>query len=174
MRPIDSSAARSSADTEAGRRTPDRAETLLACHRAVLERVRGEIAGALFLAGRSMGGRMGTMLAAQGAAVDGVVAYAYPLHPAGRPDKLRVHHLSDIDVPMLCFQGSRDALSRSELYDEHVRSLPFVTTVDMPGADHSFRGKDWKPERLYPFLATHSSRWIEQISRFGRGAPDPR
>jgi predicted alpha/beta-hydrolase family hydrolase len=159
--------------TEAGRRRPDRPEVLLACHRAVLESVRAGVDEAVFLAGRSMGGRLGTMLAANGEAVGGVVAYAYPLHPAGRPERLRIEHLADIHVPMLCFQGSRDALSRPELYDLHVRPLRFVTTVDMAGADHSFRGKDWKPERLYPFLAAHTLGWIEEV-RFGRPERDPR
>ena len=160
--------------TEAGRRRPDRPETLLACHRAVLDRIRAESTGAIYLAGRSMGGRIGTMLAAEGAEVDGVVAYAYPLHPAGKPDTLRVEHLADIGVPMLCFQGSRDALSRSELYDVHLRPLPFVTTIDMPGADHSFRGKDWKPDRLFPFLASHTRSWIDREIRFGRDRRNPR
>ena len=159
--------------TEAGRRRPDRTETLLTCHRAVLEAIRSQGAGAIYLAGRSMGGRMGTMLAAEGAEVDGVVAYAYPLHPAGKPERLRVEHLADVAVPMLCFQGSRDALSRPELFDAHLRPLPFVTTVDMPGADHSFRGKDWKPDRLYPFLAAHTQSWIEEV-RFGRDLLHPR
>lgn len=149
--------------TEMGRRRPDRTETLLTCHRAVVEAVRSRHGERLVLAGRSMGGRMGTMLAAEETPSRGVIAYAYPLHPAGRPDRLRIDHLSSIQVPQLFFQGSRDALSRPDLFDRHVRPLASATVVDMPGADHSFRGRDWKPERMYPFLAEHTAGWMRSL-----------
>lgn len=110
-----------------------------------------------------MGGRMATMLVADGYPARGVVLYAYPLHPAGRPERLRVDHLPRVGVPMLFFQGSRDALSRADLFDRHVRPLPGVTVVDMEGADHSFRGKAWPEPDLHAFLAEHTARWIGSI-----------
>ena len=146
--------------TEAGKRRPDRAEVLLECHRTVADRVRSEFGPVLVLAGRSMGGRMGTMLAAEGYPCRGVVCYAYPLHPAGKPEKLRIDHLADVTVPMLFFQGSRDALSRGDLFDRYVRPLPVATVVDMDGADHSFRGRGWLVPALYEFLAAHTAEWI--------------
>ena len=107
---------------------------------------------------------MATMLVAEGYPALGVVLYAYPLHPAGKPDKLRVDHLPSVGVPMLFFQGSRDALSRSELFDRHVRPLAGASVVDMAGADHSFRGKEWPESRLYEFLAEHTADWIAALA----------
>ena len=146
--------------TESGRKAPDRAPKLLDCHVAVADRVADRFGGPLVLAGRSMGGRMATMLVAGGYPARGVVLYAYPLHPAGKPDKLRVDHLASVRVPMLFFQGSRDALSRADLFDRHVRPLAGVSVVDMEGADHSFRGREWPEARLYDFLAEHTVDWL--------------
>jgi predicted alpha/beta-hydrolase family hydrolase len=125
--------------SEAGRGRPDSTDRLLACHRAALAKLQGRCPGGTFLAGRSMGGRMGTYLAAEGAGVLGVICYGYPLHPPGKPDRLRIDHLGAIQVPMLFFQGDRDALSRSDLFDRHVRSLANATVVDLK-ADHSLGG----------------------------------
>ena len=149
--------------TEAGRRAPDRAPKLLACHRAVAEHARHRYGSSPILAGRSMGGRMATMLAAEGSDVAGIVCLAYPLHPAGKPDKLRIEHLPEITVPMLFFQGSRDALSRAELFDEHVRPLPNATVVDMDGADHSFRGRGWTLERVQSVVTEGYETWLDRL-----------
>ncbi len=146
--------------TEAGRRAPDRAPKLLACHRAVSAEAQRLSGRPPILAGRSMGGRMATMLAAEGADVAGVVCLAYPLHPAGKPDRLRVDHLASIDAPMLFFQGSRDALSRSELFDRHIRVLPNVTVVDLDGADHSFRGRGWDQGRVESTVVAGYEAWL--------------
>ncbi len=149
--------------TEAGRRAPDRVPKLLTCHRAVTAEAHRRYGAAPVLAGRSMGGRMATMLAADGADVVGVVCLAYPLHPAGKPDRLRIEHLPRITVPMLFFQGSRDSLSRSDLFDEHVRPLSNVTVVDMEGADHSFRGRGWTPDRVYSTVVEGYEAWLASL-----------
>jgi predicted alpha/beta-hydrolase family hydrolase len=115
------------------------------------------------LAGRSMGGRMATMLAAEGAVLAGVVCLAYPLHPAGKPDRLRTEHLASIEAPLLFFQGTRDALSRVELFDRHVRPLPNATVVDMEGADHSFRGRGWSPERVQSTVVQGYEAWLARL-----------
>jgi uncharacterized protein len=151
--------------TEAGRRGPDRAPVLLECHTAVASAVERRFGRPLFTGGRSMGGRIATMLVADGHPCDGVVLFAYPLHPAGKPDRLRVDHLGSITVPLLFFQGSRDALSRSELFDRHVRRLPTATVVDMEGADHSFRGRGWTESDLYEFLAEHTVGWMRRVAK---------
>ena len=145
---------------EAGRRAPDRAPKLLACHRAVAAEAHLRNGSAPILAGRSMGGRMATMLAAEGAEVIGIVCLAYPLHPAGKPDRLRIEHLANVTVPMLFLQGSRDALSRSELFDRHIRTLPNATVVDLEGADHSFRGRGWSPERVQETVVDAYEAWL--------------
>lgn len=120
-----------------GRGRPDREAVLADCHRAVLDHAV-ERMGRVVLAGRSMGGRIGTMLAVD-APVAGAIAYAYPLHPPGRPERLRVAHLAAIPVPVLMVIGDRDAFVTPELYDEHVRPLPNVTTHVLEGADHGWK-----------------------------------
>ncbi len=124
--------------TERGGKRPDPQARLLACHRAVLDWFRQQVERVV-LAGRSMGGRMGTYLAAEGEDVAGLILFSYPLHPAGKPEKLRKDHLPDIVAPMLFIVGTRDALSRMDLYDRWVRPLPAVTTIEIDDGDHSFR-----------------------------------
>ena len=93
----------------------------------------------LFLGGRSMGGRAGSMLAAHGYACDGLLLLAYPLHPAGQPEKLRDAHLGRIAVPVLCFNGTRDTLCRQDLMQQTLQHLSDLWTMHwLAGADHSF------------------------------------
>jgi predicted alpha/beta-hydrolase family hydrolase len=125
--------------TEAGKQRPDRSDKLLACHRAVADSVSEATARGIVLAGRSMGGRIGTMLAADGYPAVGLIALAYPLHPIGKPESLRVAHLSAITAPVLMVIGDRDPMCTMHLYDEHVRGLPNVTTRVIEDGDHSFR-----------------------------------
>ena len=82
-----------------------------------------------------MGGRAASMLAADGFACAGLLLFAYPLHPAGQPEKLRVAHLPDIKVPVLCFNGTRDALCRRDLMEQHVPAAWNMQWLE--GADHS-------------------------------------
>jgi predicted alpha/beta-hydrolase family hydrolase len=106
---------------------------------AEAERVRAERKPArLLLGGRSMGGRMASMLVADGFACDGLMLFAYPLHPAGQPEKLRDAHLPSIRVPVLCFNGTRDALCRRDLMEKATAGLSGWRMRWLEGADHSF------------------------------------
>lgn len=149
--------------TERGSKRPDRTERLVDVHRAAADFLKDRV-DLLFLAGRSMGGRMATHLVAEGQAAAGIVLYAYPLHPAGKEDKLRVAHLADVAVPMLFFQGTRDALSRMESFDRYIRPLPQVSVEILEGATHAFRGGVWTEEAMIDRLATGTTRWIEAVS----------
>jgi predicted alpha/beta-hydrolase family hydrolase len=119
---------------------PDPMPRLEQCAAAVVERARAELRPAtVIIGGRSMGGRAASMLAADGFACDGLLLLAYPLHPAGRPDQLRDAHLARIKVPVLCFNGTRDALCRVDLMERALRTV--ATEWDMrwiDGADHGF------------------------------------
>ncbi len=152
--------------SERGSKRPDRTERLVECHRGAADFLAGEVDD-LFLAGRSMGGRMGTHLAAEGYPCDGLILYAYPLHPAGRPEKLRISHFPDVRVPMLFFQGTRDALSKTELFDRHIRPLPNAEVVLVEGASHATKGGGWTQESLSEFLAEETAEWIERVSSGG-------
>jgi hypothetical protein len=149
--------------TERGSKRPDRTEKLVECHHAAAEALSRD-ADVLFLAGRSMGGRMGTYLAAQGYPCSGLVLYAYPLHPAGKPDRLRVAHLPDVAQPMLFFQGTRDALSRMELFDRHIRPLPNVTVEILEGATHAFKGGGWTPVSMVERLVSGTKSFVDEVS----------
>jgi predicted alpha/beta-hydrolase family hydrolase len=145
--------------TELGRKRPDSQPVLLATHRAARDYLENIVGGPVFLAGRSMGGRMGTYLAAAGEPCRGVICYAYPLHPPGRTDKLRADHLSSIQVPILFFQGTRDSLSRMDLFDEYVRPLPLATIEILEGADHSFRGSQYLDR-----MVERTAEWIAVLT----------
>jgi len=149
--------------TERGSKRPDRTERLVEVHHAAAEFLGARVDG-LFLAGRSMGGRMATYLVAEGFPAEGVILYAYPLHPAGHEDRLRVAHFQEVHVPLLFFQGTRDALSRMELFDRHIRALPNASVELLEGASHSFRGGAWTEETMIERLVSGSSGWMEAVS----------
>ena len=152
---------------EAGKRSPDSQSTLLSCHRAALEWLRAEAGSDIVLAGRSMGGRMGSYLAAEGEPVRGLVFYAYPLHPAGKPDRLRAEHLAEIAAPMLFFSGTRDSLARVELIEEHLRPLPSATIELIDDADHSFRVPKRTGRTFEEVLDAITLRTVEWMAELG-------
>jgi predicted alpha/beta-hydrolase family hydrolase len=119
-------------------RVPDPMPRLTACFSAVVERARAEAnPGKLIIGGRSMGGRVASMLAADGFECDGLLLFAYPLHPAGKPEKLRDAHLPRIKVPVLCINGTRDALCRRDLMERAIGNLPWQMHW-LEGKDHAF------------------------------------
>ena len=119
---------------------PDPMPKLVATTRAVIARASTELKPTrLIIGGRSMGGRAASMLAAEGFDANGLLLLAYPLHPAGQPEKLRDAHLGAIRMPVLCFNGTRDALCTRELMERALTTVK--ATWDMrwvEGADHMF------------------------------------
>jgi predicted alpha/beta-hydrolase family hydrolase len=116
---------------EKGRTIPDPMPVLKA---AIAERASSQ---KVIIGGRSMGGRAASMLAADGFPCLGLLLFAYPLHPAGHPEKLRAAHLPDIKVPVLCFNGTRDALCCRDLMEQHVPGGWNMQWLE--GADHSLK-----------------------------------
>jgi predicted alpha/beta-hydrolase family hydrolase len=119
---------------------PDPMPRLVDCLVAVVSRVRDELRpDVLIIGGRSMGGRAASVLAAGGFPCDGVLLLAYPLHPAGQPEKLRDAHLPSIAVPVLCVNGTRDPLCRRDLMEGVLARVGSNWTMHwLEGADHSF------------------------------------
>jgi uncharacterized protein len=119
---------------------PDAMPRLKECFAAVTARAREELEYQRFIVGgRSMGGRTASMLAADGLKCEGVLLLAYPLHPAGQPEKLRDAHLHRIGAPVLCLNGTRDKLCDRKLMDRVVQKLEDNWTMHwLEGADHSF------------------------------------
>jgi predicted alpha/beta-hydrolase family hydrolase len=129
--------------TEAGRKAPDRMPLLEATWRLVIDAVRSDAALAprrLFLAGKSMGGRVASHVAAQGTACDGLIFLGYPLHAAGKPDQLRVEHWAQLTRPSLFVEGTRDPLCNLDTLRTELPRLSSSATLHVvEGGDHSFK-----------------------------------
>ena len=146
-----------------GRRAPDRAPKLMAAIRAdlaALARRRGPVV----MGGRSMGGRMASMVAADVdgggpvARLAGLVLVCYPLHPPGKPDTLRVEHLPDIAVPCLFVSGTKDPFASPEELVQWTATIPApVEHVWVDGAAHDLRGADTLiADAVADFVARHT------------------
>jgi hypothetical protein len=148
---------------EKGSRRPDPMPVLQASVAAAAARARTELKPRkLVIGGRSMGGRAASMLAAEGFECDGLLLAAYPLHPAGQPDKLRAAHLAQIRVPVLCFNGTRDALCRRDLMDQAPKSAAWQMHW-IEGADHSFhvlKSSGRTDDDVFDEIAAVSRRWL--------------
>jgi uncharacterized protein len=129
-----------------GRRAPDRAPKLVATVVAEAAALAGRLGvdgSRVALGGRSMGGRMCSMAVAEGLAASALVLVCYPLHPPGRPDRLRVEHFPHITVPCLFVSGTRDAFGTPDELGEHTRAIPGpVTHRWIEGAGHELRRKE--------------------------------
>lgn len=143
---------------------PDRAAGLLAHFQEVL--TQAEAMGLpLWIAGKSMGGRMASMLAAalcpDAGRVQGVIALGYPFHPPGKPEKTRTEHLRNLTVPMLICQGTRDPFGKPE----EVAGYDLFAGIQihwLEGGDH-----DFKPLKRSGLTQAHLiAEAAEQIDRF--------
>jgi len=120
------------------RRPPERAPKLLAYFAEVLRERQPELP--LFIGGKSMGGRMASMLCTEQslAKIAGVVAFGYPFHPPGKPEKLRIEHFADIPCPFLVLQGERDTFgNQQELAELKMINPPEIKFLK--DGDHSLK-----------------------------------
>jgi predicted alpha/beta-hydrolase family hydrolase len=136
-----------------GRRAPDRAPKLVAALREEVE-VAATSLGVdptrMVLGGRSMGGRICSMAVAEGLPAAGLVLLSYPLHPPGKPEKLRTDHFPDVAVPTLFVNGDRDPFGSPEELAAHVDAIAGPTTVHwLAGQRH-----DPKPDLDEEIVAT--------------------
>jgi uncharacterized protein len=127
-----------------GRRHPDRPALLMQAWREALGAAVARASGLPVVAGgKSLGGRMASMVAAEdgeGFAGHALVFLGYPLHAPGKPDQPRDAHLPSVHVPMLFVQGTSDSLARFDLVQDLVRRLqPLARLHAIEGGDHSFR-----------------------------------
>jgi predicted alpha/beta-hydrolase family hydrolase len=156
--------------TERGARAPDRPPVLIETWRAVARAVREDqklAPGSLVLGGKSMGGRIASMIAADGEPCAGLVLLGYPLHPAGQPAKLRVDHLARIRVPMLFVQGTRDPLCDMALLEDALAGLQAPVTLHrIEEGDHSFsvpKRLGRAPQEIREEIAGVVQRWLAQL-----------
>ena len=118
---------------------PDRMPVLLEAYHDVIQVVRKRLADhvALFIGGKSMGGRVASMVLEESCA-SGVVCLGYPFHPPGKPEKLRVEHLHGIKKKTLIVQGERDTFGKPEEVAQY--NLPsHFQMAWMTDGDHGFK-----------------------------------
>lgn len=122
---------------EAGKSGPDRPPVLEATWRAVIGAVR-PAAGKLCVGGRSMGGRIASMVHAAGVKCDAVALFAYPLHAPGKPDQPRAEHLPSIRARTLFVSGMNDAFGAPDELAAAARLVKLAKLHLIDGADHGF------------------------------------
>ncbi len=161
--------------TEQGRKIPDRAPALEACYRAVIEAVRAHVESArraLFVGGKSMGGRIATQVAAADPQLPlaGLVLLGYPLHPPGKPEQLRDKHLPAVARPMLFVQGARDVFGTPDELAPILGVLQPPPVVHVVAhADHSFKLSRKNPPAqaaIYAEIQDAIIGFVRQTSHF--------
>lgn len=148
---------------EAKQRAPDKPAVLEETWRAAIAQFSGvsTIAG-----GRSMGGRIASQVVAQGAHVDGLALFAYPLHPLGKPERRRDEHLPELDVPVLFCSGSRDGFASPEELQEAATLAPRATVHLLAEADHGFKvsaTSGRSSEEVYAEALSALREWIDTL-----------
>lgn len=124
---------------EQGRRAPDPERVLRDAWLAAFEHTAG-LSDRVWVGGKSLGGRIASLVVADGLLAAGVIFVGYPLHPPGKPERIRDSHLPAIDVPMLFLQGTKDPFARWDLLEPLVERLGDRATLHpVEGGDHSFR-----------------------------------
>ena len=143
-----------------GRRAPDRPPKLLACvaeEAGLLADSTDAAPNRIVLGGRSMGGRICSMAVAEGLPAAALVLISYPLHPPGRPERLRIEHLPALEVPCLFVSGTRDAFGTPAELEQHTASIPGpVTHVWIEGKGHDLKGCDAR-------VAEIVSEWVREL-----------
>jgi predicted alpha/beta-hydrolase family hydrolase len=129
----------------AGRRRPDPPEVCIDSVRTATLRLAGQLGvptSDIAVGGRSMGGRMCSMAAAEGLEVAALVLISYPLHPARTPERLRTGHFPDLQMPCLFVSGRRDALGTPDEVERETAAIPGPVTLVFLDGDHSLRRRD--------------------------------
>ncbi|MEZ0213885.1 MAG: alpha/beta family hydrolase [Xanthobacteraceae bacterium] len=154
--------------TEGRRTPPPRAETLNPEYIAAVEALGAK--GPLIIGGKSMGGRVASMIADElfaAGKIRGLLCLGYPFHPLAKPEKLRTEHLVDLKTPTLIVQGTRDAFGSREEVSGYALS-PMIEIQWLEDGDHDFRPRK-KVSGLsaadhLKAMAKAVSIWVERIA----------
>ncbi len=151
---------------EGGRRPPDRAPKLLDTWREVIERCGG--GAGLVIGGKSMGGRMASLLADE-RDVAGLLCLGFPAHAPGRPIGQRIDHLAGIQTPTLIIQGERDPMGNRETF-AGLKLSEKINVKWLPDGEHSFKPRKASGRTLEENLdsmAGWAIEFIEECASFG-------
>ena len=146
---------------DGGKRPPNQQIKLLECWSEVYEEVRRHVAGPLAIGGKSMGGRMASLLA-DALHADGLVCLGYPFYAVGKPEKPRVAHLADLKTPTLIVQGERDALGNRETVEAYTLS-PRIDVMWLVAGDHDLKplkASGFTHEQHLDAAADHIASWL--------------
>lgn len=145
-----------------GRRFPDRAPVLVdsvVTQTGTFAAARGVDPAAMVLGGRSMGGRMCSMAVAEGLPAAGLVLLSYPLHPPGKPDRLRTEHFAALDLPCLFVSGTKDPFGTPAEVERELAAIPGPVTIHwIEGVGHDVKRRD---DEIVAAVAT----WIDGVGR---------
>ncbi|MCR9548559.1 MULTISPECIES: alpha/beta fold hydrolase [Vibrio] len=142
------------------KRPPDRAPKLLEAYEEVIAHFTSQ---PIVIGGKSMGGRMSSLLA-ENELVAGIACLGFPFHPPGKPEKYKGEHLATIEKPTLILQGERDTFGKREEFDDFVLSSQ-VKVSFLPDGDHSF-----KPRKSSGHTeAGNIELAVEQLAAFIKG-----
>lgn len=137
------------------KRPPDREPVLLEYFSGVIDRVRAELgSGSLILVGgKSMGGRMASILASRRDDIDGVICFGYPFHPPGKLDRWRTAHFRDLNCPILVLQGTRDPFGKPDELADHQQELEAIDLRWLEGGNHDFQTLKGQPQTQSELIA---------------------
>jgi predicted alpha/beta-hydrolase family hydrolase len=155
---------------EKGSKRPDPPGIAHAAVRAAVAAAAEHCAGVpLTAGGKSFGGRMTSQAQAKAplAGVKGLAFFGFPLHAAGKPSSARAEHLSDVKIPMLFLQGTRDALAELDLLKPVVKGLGKRATLHLAeGADHSFhvlKSSGRSDREVLAEILDAFVRWMDEV-----------
>jgi predicted alpha/beta-hydrolase family hydrolase len=151
-----------------GRRSPDPEARLRATWLAVFEDARRRLDSLpAFASGKSLGGRIASMCVADGMPAVGLVFLGYPLHPPGKPERVRDEHLYRITVPILFLEGTADPFAQPAILKavlDRLGDLAELRSID--GGDHSFnvRGQKRDPADVGAALADMALPFVTRVA----------
>ena len=149
--------------TEAGKKAPDRAPVLEDAYLGVIDAVRGK-RRRFYIGGKSMGGRIAAQVAPKVTGLSGLVFLGYPLHPPGRPDRLRDAPLREAGVPMLFVEGTRDPFCPLDTLGSIRSEIVGTELCVIEDGDHSFnvrRASGRTTEDALGELIDAVARWVK-------------
>ncbi|MDX1557720.1 MAG: alpha/beta family hydrolase [Marinobacter sp.] len=137
------------------KRPPDREPALLAHFSRVVDVVRAELGAGckVLVGGKSMGGRMASILASQRSGIDGVTCFGYPFHPPGKLDRWRTGHFQELKSPMLVLQGTRDPFGKRAEMAGHEEELAAIRLHWLEGGNHDFQPLKSQPHTQSELIA---------------------
>lgn len=146
------------------RRPPDKIDKLEAYYKDLVEQVAESTSSPVFIGGKSMGGRVSTMIL-EATEAKGAVVFGYPFHPPGKPEKLRTEHLVKMTKPVFINQGERDTFGTQSDVDGYNLSGQ-VTLHFLPDGDHSLKPRKSSGHTLNEHMqqaASASSAFINRL-----------